>query len=112
MNILGINLNNYGLIEIELTKIYGIGYIKSRSICNKISIIGKRVINISSSEFISLNYILKGMLLGNQLKLKVRNDISNLIRINCYRGIRHKLKLPVRGQRTRSNSRTSRKFFI
>ncbi|MGX7458827.1 ribosomal protein uS13 [Candidatus Vidania fulgoroideorum] len=112
MNILGINLNDFGYISLELTKIYGIGFKTSESICIKVGIFGKRVLDIKSSEFIALSNILKKMTIGNLLKNKVKDNILNLIKINCYRGIRHRLRLPVRGQRTRSNSRTSRKIVI
>ncbi|QSW37971.1 30S ribosomal protein S13 [Candidatus Vidania fulgoroideae] len=109
MNILGINMNNSRKIEIELTKIYGIGNYTSRLICNNVGILGKKISEIDSYEFITLNSLLGKMLIGNMLKKKIKDNISTLVRIKCYRGIRHKLKLPVRGQRTRSNSRTSRR---
>jgi small subunit ribosomal protein S13 len=51
-------------------------------------------------------YIDNNLKIGNELRREVQSNIKRLIEINCYRGIRHKKKLPVRGQRTRTNART------
>lgn len=112
MNILGIELRNKKLIYTELTKIYGIGLNRSRKICLELNIFKKRVINLTNEDISNLSIILKRFLLGINLKKKIISDINKLIYIKCYRGTRHKKKLPVRGQRTRTNSKSSRKISL
>ncbi|UOQ33166.1 SSU ribosomal protein S13p (S18e) [Candidatus Vidania fulgoroideae] len=112
MNLLGINLQDNKLIKFELTKIYGIGIKTSTEICEKISIVNKKVCEINSKEFVILNSEIRKKKIGESLKSEIIENINSLIRIRCYKGFRHMKGLPVRGQRTRTNSKTSRKKLI
>ncbi|MGX7583154.1 30S ribosomal protein S13 [Candidatus Vidania fulgoroideorum] len=109
MNILGTNLDNNKLLIFELKKVYGIGMKTSISLCNKINLAKKKVYELKKKDFIILNNELKKIKTGDKLKSYIKNNINNLISIRCYKGLRHLKGLPVRGQRTRSNSRTCRK---
>ncbi|XAO72553.1 MAG: 30S ribosomal protein S13 [Candidatus Vidania fulgoroideorum] len=109
MNILGYQLRKNKYINFELTKIYGIGIKTANKICKKINIMNKKVYLLKENEIIKINKNIKKIKIGNDLKKQIKENIKNLINIKCYRGIRHNKKLPVRGQRTRTNSKTSRK---
>jgi small subunit ribosomal protein S13 len=105
--IAGVNLPNKRLV-IALTYIYGIGSTKAREICVK-SKLGEDVrVNALSEtdlarlrEIIDVDYIVEG-----DLRREVMVNIKSLVDLGCYRGIRHRKKLPVRGQRTHTNART------
>ncbi|UOQ38091.1 SSU ribosomal protein S13p (S18e) [Candidatus Vidania fulgoroideae] len=112
MNLLGINFNNNKLIKFELTKIYGIGIKTSTKICEKILISDKKVCEINSDEFLLLNKEIRKKNVGERLRSEIIENINSLIRIRCYKGLRHIKGLPVRGQRTRTNSKTSRKKLV
>lgn len=106
--IAGIELPPNKQIEFALTYIYGIGRTSSVIILNKVGVPrNKRVKDLSEKEVeairkeIESNYKVEGA-----LRMEVVDNIKRLININAYRGIRHKLGLPVRGQRTRTNART------
>jgi len=95
-------------IKIGLTSIYGIGYSRAQEILSKAGISpdirGKDLTEDEVNrlrKIIENNYKIEG-----ELRREVTSNISRLIHIGCYRGIRHKKGLPVRGQRTRSNART------
>ncbi|WP_458659101.1 ribosomal protein uS13 [Candidatus Vidania fulgoroideorum] len=109
MNLMGIKLNNKRYFHIEFTKIYGIGISISNKFCKKNNIYEKRVFEINFDEKKIINNFLKKNILGIELKKTVFYNIKRLIYINCYRGNRHKKKLPVRGQRTRTNAKTSKR---
>ena len=94
-----------------LTKIFGIGKSHSEKILNLIGI-QKRTLfkDISKNEITSIKKIIeKEFLVSSRLRQESKNMVQNLIKIRCYRGSRHKNKLPVRGQRTSSNARTQKK---
>lgn len=112
MNLLGSNLNKKKLIQFEIRKIYGIGKKNSVMICKKLSIINKKVSEISKKSFISLNKEIKKIKTGDSLRNYILNNVNNLISIRCYKGFRHLKGLPVRGQKTRTNTRTSRKKLL
>ncbi len=106
--IAGIDIPNKKRVEIGLTYVFGIGRAKSRDILNKVKVdLNKRVKDLSSEEvtrirkFIETQEIIEG-----DLRKKVNQDIKRLMDINTYRGRRHKMGLPVRGQRTKTNART------
>lgn len=106
--ILGVEIPDNKKIEISLTYIYGIGRSTAKKILESTGIDGnKRVKELKEEEigriaaFIQKNYSIEG-----DLKKEVTENIKRLIDINAYRGTRHRLSLPVRGQRTRSNART------
>jgi len=93
----------------SLSKVYGIGVNQSQAICSLFGLsksFSYSGLNIKKRK--KLRKILRKMLFGTQLLQKKRSQIEMLKDINTYRGFRHKKKLPVRGQRTRSNARTRR----
>ncbi|MGX7582721.1 ribosomal protein uS13 [Candidatus Vidania fulgoroideorum] len=109
MNLLGINLNRNKKLQNEITKIYGIGKYTALKICQQIGCTHKLVKEVTESEFTHLNKVLTKIITGDQLKKIQRDNIQHLINIRCYKGIRHLKKLPVRGQRTRTNAKTAKK---
>jgi small subunit ribosomal protein S13 len=108
--IAGVDLPRDKRVEIGLTYIYGIGRSRSNEILGKIEVDpDTRVRDLNETEvaelrqFIDRNYEVEG-----DLRRRVRMDIQRLQEIGCYRGIRHRKGLPVRGQRTKTNARTRR----
>ncbi len=106
--IAGVDIPADKRIEVGLTYIYGIGRSTSRKILAEAGIdMNKRGHELTEQEvakireIIEQNYTVEG-----ELRKEIQNNIKRLIEIGCYRGIRHRLHLPVRGQRTRSNART------
>ncbi len=113
IRILGTNLDNKKKIFIALTKIYGIGQSQAIKILNQLNInFLTKTENLNESESIKLRNFLENskLLLEGNLKRFLNQNIKHLIDINSYRGRRHLKGLPTRGQRTRTNNRTARKF--
>ena len=106
----GATLPNEKRIEAALPFLYGIGLTRARKILNDLKISPDiRVKNLSESEANRLReYIEKNFKVEGELKREVLTNIKRLKEIKCYRGIRHQRGLPVRGQRTKTNSRTVR----
>ncbi|MCI6860057.1 MAG: 30S ribosomal protein S13 [Clostridia bacterium] len=104
----GVDLPNDKRVEIGLTYIYGIGRVKSNEILAATGVNpDTRVKDLSESDIAALRtYIDKNMTVEGELRRDVSMNIKRLKEIGCYRGIRHRNNLPVRGQRTRTNSRT------
>lgn len=110
MRISGINIPDNKRIEIALTYIYGIGRSLSCLILEKTGIdLNKRAKDLTSEEvskikeFVEKNYKIEG-----ELRQAIKQNINLLREIQAYRGVRHSRRLPVRGQRTKTNSRTVR----
>ncbi|MDH3004918.1 MAG: 30S ribosomal protein S13 [Candidatus Shikimatogenerans sp. JK-2022] len=104
----GVNLPNNKKGLISLTYIYGIGEKTAKRILilNKIDI-NKKVKDWSHIEIKKIrNYIIKNLKIEGELRSEVQLNIKKLKDIGNYRGIRHRLRLPLRGQRTKNNSRT------
>ena len=104
----GINIPTAKKIHIALTYIYGIGPKIATDLCNQASIDkSKRVNELNDDELNKIREIIdqKHMVEGD-LRRKVSMDIKRLNDLGCYRGLRHRKKLPVRGQRTHTNART------
>ena len=106
--IAGINIPQNKVVSIALTYIHGIGLFSSRKICKKLDIPSSKRVNelteeqvLKIREFIDANYKVEG-----DLRREVSVNIKRLVDLACYRGTRHRKKLPVRGQRTRCNART------
>lgn len=98
-------------IWIALTTIYGIGRERSKKILNTLEInFMKKVKDISEEEQKLISDELKKYVLENDLKREIASAIKRLKEIKCYRGMRHNLGLPVRGQLTRKNARTAKKL--
>ena len=106
--IAGIDLPREKRIEIGLTYIYGIVLPKSHEILEATGISSDtRVKDLTEEEVNDLRtYINKNFLIEGDLRRKVALDIKRLMEIGCYRGIRHRKGLPVRGQKTKTNART------
>ena len=106
--IAGVNIPQNKLVKIGLTYIYGIGNKFSKDICKSLSIPNnKRVNELTDEEILKIReYIDKNFTVEGDLRRDNSFSIKRLIDLACYRGSRHKKKLPVRGQRTRCNART------
>ena len=104
----GVNIPTAKKIHIALTYIYGIGPKIATQLCDQASIDkSKRVNELNDDELNKIREIIdhKHMVEGD-LRRKVSMDIKRLNDLGCYRGLRHRKKLPVRGQRTHTNART------
>lgn len=98
-------------IWIGLTYVYGIGLSTSKAILDKENIpLEMKVKDLTPEQEKRLTDILKDMLLENDLKREVGSHIKRLKEIKCYRGMRHNLGLPVRGQQTRRHAKTAKKL--
>ena len=106
--ILGVDIPDNKPLRISLRYIYGIGPTLSEKICAELNLDPQaRANTFSENDLSRINQLLQAQfLVEGDLKRKVQNDIRRYITIKSYRGSRHKLNLPVRGQRTRTNSRT------
>ncbi|HHU64105.1 MAG TPA: 30S ribosomal protein S13 [Clostridiales bacterium] len=106
--IAGIDLPRDKRVEIGLTYIYGIGQSTSRKILKETGINPDiRVKDLTESEVSKLReYIDKNVKVEGDLRSEVSLNIKRLMEISCYRGIRHRRGLPVRGQSTKQNART------
>ena len=108
--IAGIDLPKQKRIEIALTYIYGIGLSRSKQILQKIALNpDKHVVDLNDKEVTTIRNILDSeyMIEGDLRRFEALN-IKRLMEINSYRGKRHRIGLPLRGQRTRTNARTRR----
>ncbi len=108
--IAGVDLPKDKRIEVALTYIYGIGLPTSQRILLETGVNpNTRVKDLTEEEISRIReYIEKNLKVEGDLRREVAMNIKRLIDIGCYRGIRHKRNLPVRGQRTRTNARTKR----
>jgi small subunit ribosomal protein S13 len=106
--IAGVDVPNEKRVDIALTYIYGIGPARARQICQEVGVDGGRKVRELSDEELAhiRDYIDRNFKVEGELRAEIRQNIQRLIEINCYRGIRHRRGLPVRGQRTRTNART------
>ena len=106
--IAGVDLPNEKRIEAGLTYIYGIGWTTSRKILEKTGINpDTRVKDLTEEDVSKLReYIDHNVKVEGDLRRETAFDIKRLIEIGCYRGVRHRKGLPVRGQRSKTNART------
>ena len=106
--IAGVDLPRNKRIEIALTYIYGIGRTSAREICKKADIEGTVKIDVlADAELVRLREIIeRDYKIEGDLRREVSQNIKMLMDIGCYRGLRHRRGLPVRGQRTHTNART------
>ena len=105
--IAGIDLPNEKRIDIALTYVYGIGKHVSNKILGKLRIDPAIRVKVLNSEQVNLlQKEIETMPVEGELKKIVRENIQTMKRIQSYRGLRHSMNLPVRGQRTRTNART------
>ena len=105
--IAGINIPDRQHTEIGLTAIYGIGRARARAICETTSIaFSKKVKDLSDAEMERIREQLSRFTVEGDLRREVSMSIKRLMDLGCYRGVRHRRGLPLRGQRTRTNART------
>ena len=106
--VIGIDIPDKKRLEISLMYIYGIGRHVSNEICAKLGLSpNMKAHNLSEDEIAKINALLTSQyVVEGDLRRQIQNNIKRLVSIHCYRGTRHRLGLPVRGQRTRTNART------
>jgi small subunit ribosomal protein S13 len=105
--IAGINIPPHKHAEIGLTAIYGIGRPTAQKICETIGIpYSKKVKDLTDSELEKIREEIGRITIEGDLRRELSINIKRLMDLGCYRGIRHRRGLPVRGQRTRTNART------
>ena len=105
--IAGINLPLQKHIVIALTSIYGIGRPTAEKLCAKAGVApDTKVRDLTDSEAEKLRSLVGEMNVEGDLRREVTMNIKRLMDLGCYRGIRHRRGLPVRGQRTKTNART------
>jgi small subunit ribosomal protein S13 len=109
MRIVGITIPEDKRLEIALTALYGVGRSRAQFILDKAGIdYGTKAKDLSIEDENKLRTLVEGYRIEGDLKREVAGNIKRLKDIKAYRGIRHMRKLPVRGQRTKTNSRTLR----
>ncbi len=106
--IAGVDIPSNKRIEIALTYIYGIGRTTAQKILREAGIdFGKKASELTEEEVAKIREIIdRDYKVEGELRKEVAMNIKRLMEIGCYRGLRHRMGLPVRGQRTRSNART------
>ncbi len=104
----GVDIPRNKRVDISLTYIYGIGKTKAREICDTCGIDGSRkVLELSDQEVRAIREeITTNQKVEGPLRTEVQMNIKRLMDIGCYRGLRHRRGLPVRGQNTKNNART------
>ena len=105
--IAGINVADHKHAEIALTAIYGVGRQTARQICEQVKIEPSvKIKDLSEEKLEEIRQVLSSMRVEGDLRREVSMNIKRLMDLGCYRGIRHRRGLPLRGQRTKTNART------
>ncbi len=105
--IAGVNIPVNKHIEIALTYIFGIGLPTARRICKNAKINGQaKVKELTDEQVEKIRKLVAGYIVEGDLRREKALAVKRLIDLGCYRGLRHRRNLPVRGQRTRTNART------
>jgi small subunit ribosomal protein S13 len=105
--IAGINVADHKHAEIALTAIYGIGRRTAKNICSEVGVQPTvKIRDLSEEQVESIRKVISAMTVEGDLRREVSMNIKRLMDLGCYRGIRHRRGLPLRGQRTRTNART------
>ena len=106
--IAGVNIPTNKRVVISLTYIHGIGSTHAKQICEKVKIPGERRVNeLSDAEVLKIREVIdQDYMVEGDLRRDVGMNIKRLMDLGCYRGLRHRRGLPVRGQRTHTNART------
>ena len=105
--IAGINIPDNKHVRISLTYIFGIGNSLANSLCKTLAISGDiKVSDLSEQELESLRTAIINLNVEGDLRREISTNIKRLLDLGCYRGIRHRRGLPVRGQRSKTNART------
>lgn len=105
--IAGINVPTHKHAVVALTSIYGIGSSTARNICAKAQVEpSKKIRDLSDAEVDALRQAVGEYQVEGDLRRQVSMNIKRLMDLGCFRGLRHRRSLPVRGQRTKTNART------
>jgi small subunit ribosomal protein S13 len=105
--IAGVNIPNHQHAEIALTAIYGIGRARAKAICAAANVVPTtKMKDLSDNDMDRLREQVGRFTVEGDLRREVSMNIKRLMDLGCYRGLRHRRGLPVRGQRTRTNART------
>jgi len=106
--IAGVNIPTHKQVQIALTYIHGIGRDSAIKICEGTGIdVTRRVNELSDAEVLKVReFIDANLMVEGDLRRDTQMNVKRLMDLGCYRGIRHRRKLPVRGQRTHTNART------
>ena len=106
--IAGVNIPTSKRVEIALTYIHGIGRSKAKELCSSLEIDeARRVNDLTDAEVLRIReYIDANLQVEGDLRREAQMNIKRLMDLGCYRGLRHRRGLPVRGQRTHTNART------
>ncbi len=106
--IAGVNIPTNKRVKYALRYIHGIGQVKAQEICDKVGIAEeRRVSELTENEIIQIREVIdRDYLVEGDLRREVAMNIKRLMDLGCYRGLRHRKGLPVRGQRTHTNART------
>ncbi len=106
--IAGVNIPSNKRVEIALTYIFGIGRTKARQIRESAGLAAERRVNeLTDAEVSQIRDIIDGdFVVEGDLRREMSMNIKRLMDLGCYRGLRHRRRLPVRGQRTHTNART------
>jgi len=106
--IAGVDIPNNKKVVISLTYIYGIGRSSAQKICSQVGVDpNRKVKDLTEEETIKIRNVIENEYkVEGALRSEISNNIKRLMDIGCYRGVRHKRGLPVRGQRTSTNART------
>ena len=105
--IAGINVPDHKHAEIALTAIYGIGRQTANEICEQVGILPSvKIKELSEDQLELIRGVIGKMTVEGDLRREVSMNIKRLMDLGCFRGIRHRRGLPLRGQRTRTNART------
>ena len=106
--IAGVNIPTNKRVEVALTYIHGIGRSKAKEICDKVGIPNeRRVFDLLDADVIRIREVIDAdYLVEGDLRRETAMNIKRMMDLGCYRGLRHRRGLPVRGQRTHTNART------
>lgn len=111
MRIAGINIPDNKKLEVALTYIFGIGISRARNILKGANIsFDKKAKDLSEKEISAVREGVEKNKIEGDLRRAISADIKRLKEIKCYRGVRHMKGLPAKGQRTKTNSRTTRPY--
>jgi len=105
--IAGVNIPNHKHVEIALTAIYGVGRTRAQKICDAAGVARSvKMKDLTEQQMDSLREEVGKFTVEGDLRREITMNIKRLMDLGCYRGVRHRRGLPVRGQRTRTNART------
>ncbi|MDC0344854.1 30S ribosomal protein S13 [Alphaproteobacteria bacterium] len=106
--IAGVNIPSDKRVEVGLTYVYGVGRTSAQKICAQANIdVNTRINRLTDDELTRIRSVIEeGSLVEGDLRREISMNLKRLMDLGCYRGLRHRKGLPVRGQRTHTNART------